>query len=147
MDFVKEVITQEDFDKYDLGRYEKRLPMGIYVNSTYWVIDRERDIYLTSYKSTGNDPEPGANWRNNFIFYIAGDMYKITLTLTSKKLGERHWSYLWDYNSLTFIPYFSISNESKYKDEELIPTFKEAVTTYRHAGENDLTKLEINFNF
>ncbi len=147
MGFVREVVSQEDFNKYKLGRYEERLPFSFIPNSTYWVIDRERDIYLTSYQSGGNDPEPDAIWKNKFIFYINGDMYKITMTLSVEKLGEQHWSYLWKYQSLAFIPYFSTGIKSKYKDEQFIPIFKETVTLYRHAGEDDPEVLDISFNF
>ncbi len=147
MSFVREVVSQEDFDKYDLGRYKQRLPMSITANSTYWVIDRERDIYLTSYRSTGNDPEPQDYSRRFFIFYISGDMYEITLNLKIKKLGEGHWSYLWEYQSLAFMPYFSINKEDKHQTIEILSIFKGVVKIYRHAGKNDPEHLDISFNF
>jgi hypothetical protein len=42
MAFVNEMISKEDFEKYDLEMINNRLPYGS--PNSHWTIDRERNV-------------------------------------------------------------------------------------------------------
>lgn len=73
MAFVKEKISKEDFEKYQIGRYDERISNGFHPGSE-WAIDRERNIYLMTISQSGREPEYFG--LNTLLFFL---MAKFTL--------------------------------------------------------------------
>lgn len=104
MAFVREKISKEDFEKYGIGRYEERIPNSLFPNYSYWVIDRERNIYLVTASSGGRDPE--THNRHRYIFSVDGDVYDIYIchigTARKKTLVTRLQTTILGFHSLFF---------------------------------------------
>jgi len=146
MAFVREKISKEDFEKYRIGRFDERLPNSLFPDSSFWAIDRERDIYLATASSGGREPETYNN--NKFIFYVNRDVYIVNIRVTLTKLGDKHWLQDYKQQSWNFIPYFSASSKPKRPLSEIPILFKEAIKTYRFWGADDLnTKIDFTFDF
>jgi len=146
MAFVREMISKEDFDKYQMGKYKERIANSLYPDSDYWAIDREKNIYLVIASSHGREPET-ANLKR-FIFYVDGDVFTVSIFITFSKLSENHYLQDCKEESWNFIPYFSSSKKSKINIHEISHLFKNAIQTYRFPGEHDLSfKMDFIFNF
>jgi len=146
MAFIREVISEEDFEKYQMGNYEKRIPNSLFPNSSYWAIDRERNIYLAISSSGGREPETYD--LNRFIFFVEGDVYVLNIFMTLTKLGEKHWLRHYKQESWNFIPYFSNNTVPKRELNEIPPLFKEAIKTYRTSYTDDIrNKVDFTFDF
>lgn len=83
MAFVREKISQEDFEKYRIGRFDERIPNSLFPDSSFWAIDKHRNIYLVTASTGGREPETYNI--NQFIFYVDGDVYIIDISVTLKK--------------------------------------------------------------
>lgn len=146
MAFVKEKISQEDFDKYKIQRYGKKIPNALYPGSS-WTIDRDKNIHLINFSTGGREPEE-SNIRK-FIFFSNGDIYLISMLLDIIQLGEKSWTFTWTLKHCEFIKDLSNTTIAKYSYDEIILKLKEAMRTYRLAGidENYDAEISILFNF
>ena len=104
MAFVKEEISKEDFEKYQIGRYRERIPTGFRPGDD-WAIDRERNIYLMIISLSEREPEYFG--LNTILFFFDGEVYIAKVFLDLNKIGEKHWSLHWREHSWSFVPYFS----------------------------------------
>lgn len=146
MAFVREVISQEDFEKYQIGRFKERISNSLHPGSE-WAIDRPRNIYLASVPSFEREQE-FINTRN-FIFYIDGLVFNISMSLNITKINDKHWSLEWKDKYWDFLPYFSKNGEANISAEHLKELFKQALEIYRFNGidNNFDAKIEIKFKF
>lgn len=146
MAFVREKISKEDFEKYQIGRYEERISNSLHPDTDYWAIDRERSIYLVITSTHGREPET-ANLRR-FLFYVDGDVYTVSIFITFSKVSESHYLQDCKEESWNFISYFSSSTKPRRNIREVSDLFKNAIQIYRFPGEHDLSsKMDFIFNF
>lgn len=146
MAFVREVISKEDFEKYQIRRYRERIANSLFAGDDYWAIDKGKNIYLVTASSGGREPETYN--LNRFIFFVDGDVYLLSIFVTLKKLTDKYWNQHYKQESWNFIPYFSTNTVPKRKLNEIQELFKEAIKTYRTCYSDDMTdKIDFTFDF
>ncbi|MDR2790044.1 MAG: hypothetical protein LBB59_03600 [Campylobacteraceae bacterium] len=84
MAFVNEVISQEDWKKYDLETIKKRLNIrGGFTDQ--WTIDRQKDIWFREYRFWSDKENFGAEICTYWDFYWKGSFIPLR-TETVKKI-------------------------------------------------------------
>jgi len=146
MAFVREMISKEDFDKYQIGRYRERIPTGFRPGDD-WAIDRERNIYLMIISLSEREPEYFG--LNTILFFFDGEVYIAKVFLDLNKIGEKHWSLHWRQHSWRTVPYFSCNKNDRGSMRDVALALKEALLVYRLTGvdSNYDAILDITFNF
>jgi hypothetical protein len=75
MAFVNEMISKEDFEKYDLETINNRLPYGS--PNDHWTIDRERGIWFRKYYTSVDRENSGAELYTVWDFYWEGSLISV----------------------------------------------------------------------
>lgn len=146
MAFVKEIISKEDFEKYQIGRYDERISNGLHPGSE-WAIDREKNIYLMTISLSGREPQDFG--LNTILFFFDDEVYIAKVFLDLNKIGEKHWSLHWREHSWSFVPYFSCNKNDRGSMRDVALALKEALLVYRLRGvdSNYDAILDITFDF
>jgi hypothetical protein len=122
MAFVNEMISEEDWDKYNLSNIDKRWGGGQLTED--WTIDRERGIWFRLYRSVGDIENSGAEVCTYWNFYWKGSLILVE-TKTLKKIPPA------TKNSGTFYCYIEILDieipkEIEQHKQEIFKDLKEA---------------------
>ncbi|MFS7252726.1 hypothetical protein AB6869_02280 [Rahnella rivi] len=146
MAFVKEKISKEDFEKYQIGRYDERISNGLHPGSE-WAIDREKNIYLMTISLSGREPQDFG--LNTILFFFDGEVYIAKVFLDLNKIGGKHWSLHWREHSWSYAPYFSCKKNDRGSMRDVALALKEALLVYRLTGvdSNYDAILDITFDF
>lgn len=144
MAFVREVISKEDFEKYQIGRYEERIANSLLPESAYWAIDRERGSYLVSVSYGPRELDELD--LHNYIFFVNGNAFIISLSINLSKLGEKHWLRECKQKFWNFVPDFSTEQQTNSM-AYVKKLFKEAMVVYRRPGQDNDSKLDFAFDF
>lgn len=144
MAFVREKISQEDFENYHLNRYGERIS-GSVRPGVAWAIDREKNIYLSTISSGGREPENHNT--QEFLFHIDGDTYSITMSFELKEIKTKHWSLSWHKKECYFLKRYSLSENEKDSSECINIYFKNAMRVYRLFNIDSSYDAEIDISF
>lgn len=146
MTFAKELISKDDFEKYQIGRFAERISNSLHPGSE-WVIDRSRNIYLISVPSFEREPEFINT--HNFILYIDDFVYVISMSLGLTKVDDKKWLLQWKDKYWNFLKFFSKNEKNTISGNHLKELFKQAMNIYRFNGidENFDAEIEIKFEF
>jgi len=144
MAFVREKISKEDFEKYQIGRYGERISNSIYEGST-WTIDREKNIYLV--RAGGGGPEPELSNLHRFIFYHNANVYIVSMFSTLFNTSDKHWLIEWKLRVWEFVSYFSSTKEDRVSNSLLRPVFEDAMRTFQFEGIEDSFNEKIDIVF
>ncbi|MDR2790406.1 MAG: hypothetical protein LBB59_05475 [Campylobacteraceae bacterium] len=91
MAFVNEVISQEDWKKYDIDQFKRRCVWG--GSTHYWTIDRERNIWFRLYFEHLDRDANGVEMSTEWDFYWKGSFIPLetkTVRQTRSDDGERY---------------------------------------------------------
>jgi hypothetical protein len=118
MAFVNEEISQEDYNKYDIGQFVKRF--GSISPSKNWIIDRDRDIWLRLYRRAIDIEDNGAELWTSRGFYWKG----VFITLDTKFLEH---TYIGSTGCMHIkILELEIPKEAEQYKQEILKDLKEA---------------------
>jgi hypothetical protein len=119
MAFVNEEISQEDYDKYNIGQFVERF--GSISPNSDWTIDRERDIWFRVYCKTIDIEDDGAEIWTSWGFYWKG----FFITLDTKFLEKGYVEARNEYCAYIKIFDIDIPREAKQHKQEILKDLKE----------------------
>ncbi|MDR2081987.1 MAG: hypothetical protein LBP54_08930 [Campylobacteraceae bacterium] len=91
MAFVNEVISKEDYIKYDLETMNKRLSYGCPARD--WTIDRERNIWFRLYLERLDRDDNGAELSTIWDFYWKGSLISVETITLDRTLSDDGYNY------------------------------------------------------
>jgi len=146
MAFVREKISQEDFEKYRIAHFDERIPNALRPGSL-WVIDRDKNTFLMNVSRGWR--EPNTYNRHKFIFYINGDLYFIILYLTIKRWNEYSWSLVWKMPTWSFVSLNSTNHKMMNSSPENSTVLKQALEVFRFPDVEDdyIGRIDISLDF
>jgi hypothetical protein len=95
MAFVNEEISQEDYNKYDIGQFVKRF--GFLSPNGDWTIDRDRDIWFRLYHEMSDIENDGAEMWTSWGFYWKGFFVTLDTKFLEKgcvKVRDEYYAYI-----------------------------------------------------
>jgi hypothetical protein len=121
MAFANEEISREDYDKYDIDRFNDKF--GFFSPNSDWTIDRERDIWFRLYLNMCDIENDGAEMWTSWGFYWKG----FFIALDTKFLKQIPYSQNnGEYYVYAKILDIDIPQEAEQYKQEILKDLKEA---------------------
>ncbi|MDR2080863.1 MAG: hypothetical protein LBP54_03110 [Campylobacteraceae bacterium] len=143
MAFVNEVISKEDYEKYNLGALDKRR-LSSY--SKEWAIDREKKRWLKKYHSSIDIDNFGKDTDTTWDFYRNGYLISVK-TKELKKSYDLEKKEGYKYIKILEL---KIPQEIEGEKEQMLKDFKEAFEAsfgnpFLHIDEDETCKIDLEY--